>query len=425
MKQPEKIKIMDEQLIVPDNPIIPYIAGDGIGPEIWQAAQRVFDSAVCKVYGDYRKVHWKQLFAGETAYQNSGNWLPDETLKAFREYLVAIKGPLTTPIGEGHRSINVTLRQELDLFACVRPVQYYIGTPSPVKHPENVDITVFRENTEDIYAGIDFESGSTEAEELLNLLKKNQQSNKVRFPETSSFAIKPVSSEGSKRIVRAALDYAIAHKKSSVTLVHKGNIMKKTEGSFKKWGYEVAATEFKNQVFTNLQYNQIKQQQGQSAAVQAQLQARKDGKVIVNDIIADNFFQQSLLHPENFDVVVTLNLNGDYISDALAAQVGGIGIAPGANINYQTKRAIFEATHGTAPQFAGQNKLNPTSLILSGVMLFEYIGWGKVALEIKTAIATAIEKQHVTIDFAAELSNAVELSTSDFADYLIELITKK
>ena len=423
MKQPEKLKLVDGKLLVPDNPIIPFIAGDGIGPEIWQAAQRVFDSAVNKIYGDSRQIHWKKVLAGEASYRNSGSWLPDETLAAFKEYLVAIKGPLTTPVGEGHRSINVTLRQELDLFACVRPVQYYAGTPSPVKHPENVDITVFRENTEDIYAGIDFESGSAEAKKLLDLLKDNHQEHKVRFPRTSSFAIKPVSSEGSMRIVRAALDYAISQKKSYLTLVHKGNIMKKTEGNFKKWGYEVAA-ELKNQVFTSVEYNQIKQQQNKTAADKAQLQAKKDGKVIVNDIIADNFFQQSLLHPENFDVVATLNLNGDYISDALAAQVGGIGIAPGANINYQTKRAVFEATHGTAPQFAGQNKLNPTSLILSGVMLFEYIGWNEVAGEIKRAVATAIKQQKVTVDFAAALPQATELSTSGFADYLIELITK-
>ncbi|MDN2453966.1 NADP-dependent isocitrate dehydrogenase [Lactobacillus sp. UCMA15818] len=424
MKQPEKLKIIDEQLIVPDNPIIPFIAGDGIGPEIWQAARRVFDSAVNKIYGNDRQVHWKQVLAGGASYQESGTWLPEETLTTLKKYLVAIKGPLTTPVGEGHRSINVTLRQELDLFACVRPVQYYLGTPSPVKHPENVDITVFRENTEDIYAGIDFESGSAGAKKLLQLLKDNHQIDKVRFPETSSFAIKPVSSEGSKRIVRAALNYAIMQKKGSVTLVHKGNIMKKTEGSFKKWGYEAAA-EFKKQVFTSVEYNQIRQKQGKIAADEAQLQAKKDGKVLVNDIIADNFFQQSLLHPENFDVIATLNLNGDYISDALAAQVGGIGIAPGANINYQTKRAIFEATHGTAPQFAGQNKLNPTSLILSGAMLFEYIGWNKVALEIKNAVTIAIEKQHVTVDFAAVLPQATELSTSGFADYLIELITKR
>ncbi|MCP9311700.1 NADP-dependent isocitrate dehydrogenase [Liquorilactobacillus satsumensis] len=423
MNKPEKLSVAAGQLQVPAVPIIPFIAGDGIGPEIWQAARQVFDAAVKRVYGNERRVEWKQELAGQVAYEQTGSWLPAETLQALRTYLVAIKGPLTTPVGEGHRSINVTLRQQLDLFACVRPVRYFAGTPSPVKHPERVDITVFRENTEDIYAGIDFAAHTSGAQALLTLLQAQQQADKVRFPQTAAFALKPISSEGSKRIVTAALEYALAQGKQTVTLVHKGNIMKKTEGGFKQWGYEAAAA-FGEQVFTTPEYEQIWQQHGAAAAQAAQQEAVRAGKVIVNDIIADNFFQQALLQPEKFSVVVTTNLNGDYISDALAAQVGGIGISPGANINYQTKRALFEATHGTAPQFAGQNKLNPTSLILSGAMLFEYLGWTPVAELLRSSIGQAIAQQHVTMDFARALPAAVELSTSGFAAYLTELIAQ-
>ena len=422
MTEPQKITVAkDGQMKVPDFPIIPFIAGDGIGPEIWQAAKRVFDTAVAKAYQRTKKVVWKQYLAGQAAFAETGEWLPAETVAALKNYLVSIKGPLTTPVGKGHRSLNVILRQELDLYACVRPVEYFAGTPSPVKFPGKVLITVFRENTEDIYAGIDFASQTPAVEELIAFLKKYHQYDKVRFPKTSAFAIKPVSSEGSKRLVRAAIQYAFDHQLKTVTLVHKGNIMKKTEGGFREWGYQ-AAKEFGDRVFTLEDYNQILKKAGYDAAEAEKEAAVAAGKVIINDLIADNFFQQSLLHPENFDVVATLNLNGDYISDALAAQVGGIGIAPGANINYQTKQAIFEATHGTAPQFAGQNKLNPTSLILSGVMMFEYLGWQKVADLIKAAVSQAIAEQHVTVDFARLLPDAVELSTSGFADYLVALI---
>ncbi|MFT9214156.1 NADP-dependent isocitrate dehydrogenase [Liquorilactobacillus ghanensis] len=423
MNEPEKLTVTAGKLQVPAFPIIPFIAGDGIGPEIWSAARSVFDKAVRQVYGSSRKISWQRLLAGEAAFKQTGEWLPKATVQSLKEHLVAIKGPLTTPIGKGHRSINVTLRQDLDLYACVRPVNYFKGVPSPVKFPEKVAMTVFRENTEDIYAGIDFAAGTAAADELLAFLTKQHELGKIRFPASSAFAVKPVSSQGSKRLVKAAIQYAVDHHLPRVTLVHKGNIMKKTEGGFKKWGYEAAA-EFGDQVFTAEDFKKIEQQTGQAAAEQAQTAAEKKGKIIVNDLITDNFFQQSLLHPENFSVIATLNLNGDYISDALAAQVGGIGISPGANINYQSKQAIFEATHGTAPQFTGQNKLNPTSLILSGVMMFEYLGWQPVADLITQAVREALLKQHVTCDFAQQLPNAVELTTSGFADYLISLMQK-
>ncbi|MFD1126434.1 NADP-dependent isocitrate dehydrogenase [Lentilactobacillus raoultii] len=416
----EKITIKNGQLQVPDQPTIPFIKGDGIGPEIWQAAKVVFDAAVKKIYDGQKRINWLPLLAGETAYQQTGQWLPDETLAALKKYLVGIKGPLTTPIGVGHRSINVTLRQELDLYACLRPVHYYPGTPSPVVHPEKVQIDVFRENTEDIYAGIESDVGTEDAKAWKELLAKQGKLSKVRFPETSAFAIKPISKQGSTRLVNAAIDYAFSHHRHTLTLVHKGNIMKKTEGGFKKWGYE-AAEKYGNQVFTWHQYEAIKANQGKAAADEAYQQAKKAQKLIVNDVITDNFFQQALLHPGHFEVVATMNLNGDYISDALAAQVGGIGIAPGGNINYQTGRAIFEATHGTAPQFAGQNKLNPTSLILSGAMMFDYLGWTEVAQLIRQAISQAIESHHVTTDFAKQPTDTV-LSTSGFGDYVAELI---
>ncbi|AKP68431.1 NADP-dependent isocitrate dehydrogenase [Companilactobacillus ginsenosidimutans] len=411
------------KLVTPDEPTIPFIAGDGIGPEIWSAAKVVFDAAVKQAYNGNKKVDWKPLLAGEVAYKKTGEWLPQETLDTLVDNLVAIKGPLTTPIGKGHRSINVTLRQKLDLYACFRPVKYFKGVPSPVTHPENVDIAVFRENTEDIYAGIDFSAGSDEATGLLNLLKENNQLDKVRFPKTSNFAIKPVSSEGSKRIVHAALDYAFRHNLKKLTLVHKGNIMKKTEGGFKQWGYEEAET-YGDNVFTMNEYAEIKAEKGQEKADEALTAAEFAGRLIVNDVITDNFFQQALLHPENFDVVVTMNLNGDYISDALAAQVGGIGISPGGNINYQTGQAIFEATHGTAPQFAGQNKLNPTSLMLSGAMMFDYIGWHEVATLIEQGIGDAIAEKHTTMDFARNVRGSEELSTSGFGDFVAKNIEK-
>lgn len=417
----EKITMQDNQLKTPKEPIIPYIAGDGIGPEIWEAAKAVFDEAVNKVYQGKRKVSWLPLLAGETAFKKTGEWLPKETVDALKANLVAIKGPLTTPIGQGHRSINVTLRQKLDLYACFRPVKYYEGSPSPVKNPQNVDINVFRENTEDIYAGIDIEAGTEEAIKLQQLLKDNGQLNKVRFPETSNYAIKPISEQGSKRIVHAAIEYAFQNNLGHVTLVHKGNIMKKTEGSFKKWGYE-EAEKYGDRVFTMNTYDKIKQTKGQDAADSALTAAEYAGRLVVNDVITDNFFQQSLLHPENFDVVVTMNLNGDYISDALAAQVGGIGISPGGNVNFETGQAIFEATHGTAPQFAGQNKLNPTSLILSGAMMFDYIGWHEVARVIQDAIGVAIRGKHVTLDFAKQLPGSELLSTSEYGNFIVKTI---
>lgn len=417
----EKITMQDGKLNTPDEPIIPFISGDGIGPEIWAAAKNVFDTAVDKAYDGKNKVDWKPLLAGEVAFKETGEWLPQETLDALIDNLVAIKGPLTTPIGKGHRSINVTLRQKLDLYACFRPVKYFAGVPSPVTHPENVDIAVFRENTEDIYAGIDFSAGSQEAKDLLVLLKENDQLDKVRFPDTSNFAIKPVSSEGSKRIVHSAIEYAFEHNLHHVTLVHKGNIMKKTEGGFKQWGYEEADT-YGDEVFTMNSYEQIKDSKGKEAADEALTAAEYAGRLIINDVITDNFFQQALLHPENFDVVATMNLNGDYISDALAAQVGGIGISPGGNINYQTGQAIFEATHGTAPQFAGQNKLNPTSLMLSGAMMFDYIGWHPVAELIEKAIGDAIKGKHVTMDFARQIPGSEELSTSAFGTFVAKNI---
>lgn len=416
----EKVTMQNGQLQVPNNPVIPFIKGDGIGPEIWQAAQTVFDAAVQKAYDGQKRVKWLPLLAGEKAYQKTGQWLPDKTLSTLREDLVGIKGPLTTPIGVGHRSINVTLRQKLDLYACFRPVTYYPGTPSPVVHPENVNIDVFRENTEDIYAGIESDVGTEDAKEWEKLLAKQDKLSKVRFPDTAAYAIKPISKQGSTRLVNAAIDYALANDRHTLTLVHKGNIMKKTEGNFKKWGYE-AAEKYGDKVFTWNRYDQIKADQGEQAAQQAYQTARDERKLIVNDVITDNFFQQSLLYPEHFEVVATMNLNGDYISDALAAQVGGIGIAPGGNINYQTGHAIFEATHGTAPQFAGQNKLNPTSIILSGAMMFDYLGWSEVADLIRSGIERAIKSHHVTVDFA-KTADATVLSTSEFGDHVAQLI---
>ncbi|MFD0898479.1 NADP-dependent isocitrate dehydrogenase [Loigolactobacillus binensis] len=404
------------QLKVPAQPLIPFIAGDGIGPEIWAAAQPLFDAAVASVYGSTKAVQWLPLLAGAAAFKATGEWLPAATLTALKENLVAIKGPLTTPIGGGHRSLNVTLRQKLDLYACFRPIHYFAGTPSPLKQPEKTEMVVFRENTEDIYAGIEYAPGAA-SQKLRALLAADDQLSKVRFPTESAFALKPISKSGSQRLVKSAIDYALAQKLPSVTLVHKGNIMKLTEGGFKKWGYAVAA-DYADQVFTWETYRQLAKND-QAAADAAYKAAQQAGKLIIKDVITDNFFQQALLAPEQFAVVATPNLNGDYISDALAAQVGGIGIAPGANINYETGAAIFEATHGTAPQFAGQNKLNPTSLILSGALLFDYIGWPEVAAKIRQTIAKAIKNKQVTWDFATKIPGATQLSTSDFGAYLI------
>ena len=416
----QRIQIENNHLKVPDHPIIPFIEGDGTGPDIWAAASRVLEAAVAKAYGDSRSIVWKEVLAGEKAFTETGQWLPDETLETIRHYLVAIKGPLTTPVGGGSRSLNVALRQELDLYACVRPVRWFKGVPSPVKRPWDTDMVIFRENTEDIYAGIEYPVGSEEADKLLRFLREEMKVDKIRFPDTSGFGIKPVSEEGSKRLVRAAIRYAIKEGRKSVTLVHKGNIMKYTEGAFKQWGYQVAEEEFGNQVFTWNQYDLIKEAKGEDAANQAQRMAESEGRIIVKDAIADIFLQQILTRPREFSVVATLNLNGDYISDALAAQVGGIGIAPGANINYETGHAIFEATHGTAPKYAGLDKVNPSSVILSGEMMLRYLGWDEAASLIVTALERTIDKKVVTYDFARLMEGAIEVKCSQFADELIK-----
>ncbi|GAF41378.1 isocitrate dehydrogenase [Agrilactobacillus composti DSM 18527 = JCM 14202] len=408
---------------VPDHPIIPYIEGDGIGPEVWAAAQPVFNTAVHKVFGTAKRVEWQEVLAGEKAFNQTGEWLPQATKDALQQALIGIKGPLTTPIGKGHRSINVTLRQYFDLYACVRPVQYFKGTPSPVKKPELVDMVIFRENTEDIYAGIEY--AQKNAAELKQTLIDTNQMAKVRFPDSSNYAIKPISKEGSERFVISAIDYALAHKRHTLTLVHKGNIMKLTEGAFKQWGYDIAEAKYGDQVFTWQQYTTIKANDGAAAAEKAFKAAKQAQKLIINDIITDNFFQQALINPQNFEIVATCNLNGDYMSDALSAQVGGIGIAPSGNINYTTGQAIFESTHGTAPEFVGQNKLNPSSILLSGAMMFDYFGWRDVGNLITEAIATAIQNKQVTWDFAAGIPGATQLSTSDFGAYLQRLIEAK
>ncbi|MBP6623870.1 MAG: NADP-dependent isocitrate dehydrogenase [Chitinophagaceae bacterium] len=407
------------QLQVPDQPIIPFIEGDGIGPDIWKASVRVFDAAVQKAYQGVRKIEWKEVLAGQKAFDQTGSWMPEETMQAFKEYIISIKGPLTTPVGGGIRSLNVALRQELDLYVCLRPVQYFEGTPSPMWHPEKVNMVIFRENTEDIYAGIEFMTGTKEAEKMLHFLQNEMGVKNIRFPETTSFGIKPVSKEGSERLIRAALKYAIENKLPSLTLVHKGNIMKFTEGAFKNWGYELAESEFKEKVYTWNQWEKTKQESGEAVANEEMKVASIGGRVIVKDAIADNFLQQALLAPQDYSVIATLNLNGDYISDALAAQVGGIGIAPGANINYQTGYAVFEATHGTAPRFANTNTMNPSSVILSGVMMLEYMGWKEAADLILSALSRTIKSKKVTIDFHKLMENATLLKTSEFADELI------
>ena len=415
----EKITIKDGILNIPDHIIIPFIIGDGIGPDIWAAASRVFSTAIEKAYKGQKSIIWKEVLAGEKAYNLVGEWLPQETLDIIREYLIAIKGPLTTPVGGGIRSLNVALRQELDLYTCLRPVRYFEGVPSPLKNPHNVDMVIFRENTEDIYAGIEFKKGSQEVAKIIEFLQEEMGIDKIRFPGSSGIGIKPVSEEGSKRLVRAAINYAIKEGRKSVTLVHKGNIMKFTEGAFRQWGYDVAEQEFRDQVFTWQDYNRIKESQGADVADKAYSDALSKGQIIVKDFIADNFLQQIIICPEQFDVVATLNLNGDYISDALAAEVGGIGIAPGANINYDTGHAIFEATHGTAPQIAGLDKANPSSIILSGEMMLRYIKWNEAADLIIAALEKTIASKVVTEDFANLMADAKEVKCSEFADELI------
>jgi len=409
----------DGKLVVPDQPIIPFIEGDGIGPDIWKASVRVFDAAVLKAYKGKKKINWMQVLAGEEAFRKTGSWMPAETMEAFREFLISIKGPLTTPVGGGIRSLNVALRQELDLFVCLRPVKYFEGTPSPMWHPEKVNMVIFRENTEDIYAGIEYMTGTPEAEKLLHFLTEEMKVKKLRFPNTTSFGIKPVSKEGSERLIRSAIEYAIANKLPSVTIVHKGNIMKFTEGAFKNWGYELAEREFAGNVYTWQQWEKTKKESGEAVANEEMKISAIGGKVIIKDAIADNFLQQALLAPQDYSVIATLNLNGDYISDALAAQVGGIGIAPGANINYHTGHAVFEATHGTAPRFANTNTMNPSSVILSGVMMLEYMGWRDAAEHINNAVGRTIRNKTVTIDFYNLMKDATLLKTSEFADEVI------
>ncbi|MBL0294538.1 MAG: NADP-dependent isocitrate dehydrogenase [Saprospiraceae bacterium] len=415
-----KVSINNLKLSVPNDPIIPFIEGDGTGPDIWAASVRVFDAAVQKAYNGTRKIHWLEVLAGEKAFTQTGNWLPEETLDSITEYKIAIKGPLTTPVGGGIRSLNVALRQKLDLYACVRPVRWFTGVPSPVKEPNLVDMVIYRENTEDIYAGIEFEYGTPQVEKLKKFLIEEMGVTQIRFPNTSSLGIKPVSLEGTERLVRAALEYALENNRKSLTLVHKGNIMKFTEGKFKEWGYALAEREFGDRVFTWTQYDRIKAESGQAAADDAQKTALASGKLLVKDAIADAFLQQILLRPAEYDVIATLNLNGDYISDALAAMVGGIGIAPGANINYMNGSAIFEATHGTAPKYAGLDKVNPSSVLLSGVMMLEYMGWKEAGDLIIKGIDGAIGKKLVTYDFARLMDGATELKCSEFADAVIQ-----
>ena len=417
----EKITMgTDRKLIVPDNPTIPFIEGDGIGPDIWRASVRVFDAAIKKAYDGKKKIQWLEVLAGEKAFNQTGSWMPQATIDAFREYLLSIKGPLTTPVGGGIRSLNVALRQELDLYVCLRPVKYFEGVPSPMWQPEKVNMVIFRENTEDIYAGIEYMTGTPEAKKLLDFLQNELHVKNIRFPETTSFGIKPVSKEGSERLIRSAIQYAIANKMPSVTIVHKGNIMKFTEGAFKNWGYELAEKEFAGDVYTWNQWEATKKESGEAVANEEMRIAGIGGKIIIKDAIADNFLQQALLAPQNYSVIATLNLNGDYISDALAAEVGGIGIAPGANINYLTGHAAFEATHGTAPRFANTNTMNPSSVILSGVMMLEYMGWKDAAELITNALGKTIRNKKVTIDFYSLMKEATLLKTSEFANEVIK-----
>lgn len=417
----EKIRMERGQLMVPDQPIIPFVEGDGTGRDIWRASQRVFDAAVEKAYGGKRKIHWLEVLAGEKAFQQTGNWLPDETLAAFREYLVGIKGPLTTPVGGGIRSLNVALRKALDLYVCLRPVRYFKGVPSPVRRPEDVDMVIFRENTEDIYTGIEFELGSQANQRFKALLQENfpQEYQKIRFPGTAAFSLKPISKEGTYRLVRAALRYALQYKRRSVTLVHKGNIMKFTEGAFRNWGYELAEQEFGDQVYTWAQWERTKAEKGEEAANAEQDAALKAGKLLVKDVIADIVFQQTITRARDFDVLATMNLNGDYLSDALAAQVGGIGIAPGGNINYDTGHAVFEATHGTAPKYADKDMVNPGSVILSGEMMLRYMGWDEAADLIIRGMEGAIQAKTVTYDFHRLMEGATLLKCSEFGDAVI------
>ena len=416
-----KISIRDGRLDVPDRPIIPFIEGDGTGPDIWRASVRVFDAAVHKAYAGRRQIKWMEVYAGEKSFNLFNTWLPEETVEAFREYLVGIKGPLTTPIGGGIRSLNVALRQLLDLYVCLRPVRWFKGVPSPVRRPDKVDMVIFRENTEDIYAGIEFEQGSEANRKFLALFKEAfpKEYGKIRFPDTSGIGLKPVSREGSERLVRAAINYAIANRRKSVTFVHKGNIMKFTEGAFRNWGYALAEREFGDQTYTWSQWERTKSERGEEAANVEQKVELAKGKILVKDAIADITLQQVLTRPDEFDVIATMNLNGDYLSDALAAQVGGIGIAPGGNVNYVSGHAVFEATHGTAPKYANLDKVNPGSVVLSGEMMLRYLGWSEAADLIVKGMDGAIGSRSVTYDFARLMDGAKEVKCSEFGDAVI------
>ncbi|MEN8117638.1 MAG: NADP-dependent isocitrate dehydrogenase [Bacteroidota bacterium] len=415
-----KIKITNGKLEVPDKPVVPFIEGDGIGKDITGPSQKVIDAAVAKAYGDSKKIIWKEVLAGEKALHETGSYLPDETIEAFKEYHIGIKGPLQTPVGEGIRSLNVALRQTLDLFVCLRPVRWFKGVPSPIRYPSLVDMHIFRENTEDIYAGIEYQAGEENNKKFRDFLINEMGVDKIRFPESSSFGVKPISKDGSERLIRAAIKYAIQRKLPSVTIVHKGNIMKYTEGAFKIWGYDLAENEFGSQTFTWHQFENIQKEKGQLDAEKALNEAKKAGKVIIKDVITDAFLQESLLRPFDHSVIATMNLNGDYISDQLAAMVGGIGISPGANINYANGYAIFEATHGTAPNIAGTGKANPGSLILSGVMMLEYMSWNDAAEYVYDAMEHVFAKRKVTSDLYAQMEGATLLSTSEFADEIIK-----
>ena len=416
-----KIVMVDGALNVPNNPLIPFVEGDGIGPDIWRSSCRILDSAVALAYGDQRKISWMEVFAGQKAYDRFDEWLPEDTVRAFREFLVGIKGPLTTPVGGGIRSLNVALRQQLDLYVCQRPVRWFSGVPSPVKDPQRVDMVIFRENTEDIYAGIEFEEGTEEVRIFQDLLKQSfpEMFEKIRFPKTSGIGIKPVSIEGTERLVRAAIKYAVDNDRKSVTMVHKGNIMKFTEGAFRSWGYELAEREFSSETYTWNQWEHTKSTSGEAAANAEQDKAIASGKIVIKDTIADITLQQVLTRPDEFDVIATMNLNGDYLSDALAAQVGGIGIAPGGNINYSTGVAVFEATHGTAPKYAGQDKVNPGSVTLSGEMMLRYMGWTEAADLIIKGMSGAIKSRTVTYDFHRLMEGATLLKCSEFGDAVI------
>ncbi len=417
-----KITIENGKLKVPNNPIIPFIEGDGIGPDIWRASVRVMDAAIEKSYGNERRIEWMEVYAGGKAYEMFEDWLPDATVEAFRDYLVGIKGPLTTPIGGGMRSLNVALRQALDLYVCIRPVRWFKGVPSPVKHPEQVDMAIFRENTEDIYTGIEFQADTEECARFMSMFKDAfpDQYEKIRFPNSVGIGIKPVSREGTERLVRGAIEYAMANNRKSVTLVHKGNIMKFTEGAFRNWGYELADREFADSVYTWNRWERTKKEKGEDEANAEQKRELDSGKILIKDAIADITLQQILTRPSEFDVMATLNLNGDYLSDALAAQIGGIGIAPGGNINYVTGHALFEATHGTAPKYAGQDKVNPGSVILSGELMLRYMGWTEAADRIIRGIEGAIESKTVTYDFARLMEGATKVKCSEFGDAVIK-----